>query len=213
VERLRRLNPEIHVEGHPVRLDESNTDEVVAGYDLGYRYHICQVAGFAGRPAGANTPPVRWSLRLPTRSAPATPSERSWTAPAIVGTASRLGDDDRVKVSGSASKIMVVDMHAVHGMRADIGGRLRPGDREDRSRSSATREAVRSATLPCVAEQTIASMVRTASMRPAAVNMRWTATPNVSPTAMHELMLLDQRARDADQVSDAGAVGPLAAAP
>ena len=33
-ERLRRLNPEIHVEGHPVRLDEANADEVVAGYDL-----------------------------------------------------------------------------------------------------------------------------------------------------------------------------------
>ena len=34
VERLRRLNPEIRVEGHPVRLDEANVGEIVAGYDL-----------------------------------------------------------------------------------------------------------------------------------------------------------------------------------
>lgn len=34
VARLRRLNPEIRVEGHPVRLDEANVDTIVAGYDL-----------------------------------------------------------------------------------------------------------------------------------------------------------------------------------
>lgn len=34
VERLRRLNPEIRVDGHPVRLSEANVDEVVAGYGL-----------------------------------------------------------------------------------------------------------------------------------------------------------------------------------
>jgi pimeloyl-ACP methyl ester carboxylesterase len=159
----------------------------------GYRYHIVHVAGFAGRPAGANgsgevVAPVAEEIARYIRQA-------KLERPAIVGHS--LGGAWAIMIAsrhpGLASKIMVVDMMpfmaALFGGPAATPETVRPFAEQMRS-------AIQSGTgdgRKGITEQTIASMVRTESLRPAAVKHSMESDAAVSGQAMYELMLLDQR--------------------
>ena len=159
----------------------------------GYRYHIVHVAGFAGRPAGANAAgevvePVAEEIARYIR-------EARLERPAIVGHS--LGGAWAMMIasrhSDLASKIMVVDMMPF--MAALFGG---PAATPETVRPFAEqmRTAIRSGTgdaRKAITEQTIATMVRTESLRPMAVKHSLASDAAVSAQAMYELMLLDQR--------------------
>jgi pimeloyl-ACP methyl ester carboxylesterase len=159
----------------------------------GYRYHIVHVAGFAGRPAGANASgevvaPVAEEIARYIR-------EARLERPAVVGHS--LGGAWAMMIASRhpdlASKIMVVDMMPF--MAALFGG---PAATPETVRPVAEqmRTAIKSGTgdaRKAITEQTIASMVRTESLRPAAVKHSLESDAAVSAQAMYELMLLDQR--------------------
>jgi pimeloyl-ACP methyl ester carboxylesterase len=160
----------------------------------GYRYHVVHVAGFAGRPAGANASgevvePVAEEIARYVR-------EAGLRRPAIVGHS--LGGAWAMMIASRhpdlASRIMVVDMMPF--MAALFGGPTATPETV-KPFAEQMRIAIRSGTgeaRKAMTEQTIASMVKTESMRPAAVNHSIASDAAVSAQAMYDLMLLDQRA-------------------
>jgi pimeloyl-ACP methyl ester carboxylesterase len=159
----------------------------------GYRYHLVHVSGFAGRPAGANASgpvlePVAEEIARYIR-------EAGLDRPAIVGHS--LGGSWAMLVAGRnpglVSRAMVVDM--MPAMGAMFGGpnataeTLRPAAEQMRANIAAGRGGGRRP----IAEQTIASMVRTEPMRAAAVEHSMTSDPAVVAQAMYDLILADLR--------------------
>jgi pimeloyl-ACP methyl ester carboxylesterase len=159
----------------------------------GYRYHIVHVSGFAGRPAGANASgevvaPVAEEIARYIR-------EARLERPAIVGHS--LGGAWAMMIAsrhpGLASKIMVVDMMPF--VAAMFGGPTATPETV-RPMAEQMRTAIRSGTgaaRDAITKQTIASMVKTESLRPLAVKHSMESDAAVSAQAMYELMLLDQR--------------------
>jgi pimeloyl-ACP methyl ester carboxylesterase len=160
----------------------------------GYRYHIVHVAGFAGRPAGANASgevvaPVGEEIARYIR-------EARLNRPAIVGHS--LGGAWAMMIASRhpalASRIMVVDMMPF--MAALFGGPTATPETV-KPFAEQMRTAIKSGTgeaRKAVTEQTIASMVKTESLRPAAMRHSMESDAAVSAQAMYDLMLLDQRA-------------------
>jgi pimeloyl-ACP methyl ester carboxylesterase len=160
----------------------------------GYRYHIVHVAGFAGRPAGANASgevvaPVGEEIARYIR-------EARLNRPAIVGHS--LGGAWAMMIASRhpalASRIMVVDMMPF--MAALFGGPTATPETV-KPFAEQMRTAIKSGTgetRKAITEQTIASMVKTESMRPAAIRHSMDSDAAVSAQAMYDLMLLDQRA-------------------
>ncbi|HZF94975.1 MAG TPA: alpha/beta hydrolase [Allosphingosinicella sp.] len=159
----------------------------------GYRYHLVHVSGFAGRPAGANASgpvvePVAEEIARYIR-------EAGLSRPAIVGHS--LGGTWAMLVAGRnpglVSRAMVVDM--MPAMGAMFGGpnataeTLRPAAEQMRTGIAAGGGPARRP----MAEQTIASMVRTEPMRAAAVEHSMTSEPTVVAQAMYDLILADLR--------------------
>ncbi|HEY7811333.1 MAG TPA: alpha/beta hydrolase [Allosphingosinicella sp.] len=159
----------------------------------GYRYHVIHVAGFAGRPAGANASgevvaPVADEIARYIR-------EAKLKQPAIVGHS--LGGTWAMLVASKypdlPSKIMVVDMMPF--MAALFGGPTATPETV-KPFAEQMRTAIKSGTgegRKPMAEQTIASMVKTESLRPMAVKHSMESDAAVSAQAMYDLMLLDQR--------------------
>jgi pimeloyl-ACP methyl ester carboxylesterase len=160
----------------------------------GYRYHVVHVAGFAGRPAGANASgevvaPVGEEIARYIR-------EARLDRPAVVGHS--LGGTWAMMIASRhpdlTSKIMVVDMMpfaaAMFGGPTATPESVKPFAEQIRTAIRSGTGAARQAT----AEQTIASMVKTQSMRAAAVRHSVESDAAVSAQAMYDLMLLDQRA-------------------
>ncbi|HEY0147643.1 MAG TPA: alpha/beta hydrolase [Allosphingosinicella sp.] len=160
----------------------------------GYRYHVVHVAGFAGRPAGANASgdvvaPVGEEIARYIR-------EAKLDRPAIVGHS--LGGSWAMMIASRhpnlASKIMVVDMMpfaaALFGGPAATPETVKPFAEQIRTAIRSGTGDARKATT----DQTIASMVKTESMRPLAVKHSLDSDAAVSAQAMYDLMLLDQRA-------------------
>ncbi|HEX8194559.1 MAG TPA: alpha/beta hydrolase [Allosphingosinicella sp.] len=159
----------------------------------GYRYHVVHVSGFAGRPAGANASgpvvePVAEEIARYIR-------EAGLNRPAVVGHS--LGGSWAMLVAGRhpalVSRVMVVDM--MPAMGAMFGG---PNATAETLRPAAEqmRAGIASGTGPGrrpMAERTIASMVRTESMRAAAVEHSMTSDTNVVAQAMYDLILADLR--------------------
>ncbi|MGZ8285714.1 MAG: alpha/beta fold hydrolase [Allosphingosinicella sp.] len=159
----------------------------------GYRYHIVHVAGFAGKPAGANASgpvvePVAGEIARYIR-------EAGLTKPAIVGHS--LGGVWAMMVAarnpGLVSKAMVVDMMPFLG--AMFGGptatteSVRPIAEQMRTGiSTSTGEARRKQV-----EQTIAGMVRTEGMRSQIVEHSLASDPAASGQAMYDLVTSDFR--------------------
>lgn len=159
----------------------------------GYRYHLVHVAGFAGKAPGANASgpviePVAAEIARYIR-------EAGLERPAIVGHS--LGGDWAMLVAarnpGLVSRVMVVDMLPFLG--AMFAGptatpeTLRP--MADQIRQSMLTQAgdARRRTI----EQTIATMVRTESLRPVTVQQSLDSHPAVAAQAFSELVVSDFR--------------------
>jgi pimeloyl-ACP methyl ester carboxylesterase len=159
----------------------------------GYRYHLVQVSGFAGRPAGANASgpvvePVAGEIARYIK-------ERGLRKPAVVGHS--LGGFWGMMVASRqpelVSRLMVVDMMPFMG--AMIGGpkatpeSVRPMAEQFRKGIASSAGAQRQA----ITDQTIAGMIRTENLRAAAVRHSLTSDADVSAQAMYDLITTDLR--------------------
>lgn len=159
----------------------------------GYRYHLVHVSGFAGRAPGANAagPVVDQVGEEIARYV----REAGLDRPAIVGHS--LGGTWAMMVASRhpelVSRAMVVDMFPAMGAMfagpSATAETLRPVAERIRSAiADGTGETRRQMT-----EQTIATMVRTSSLRAAAVEHSMASDAAVSGQAMHDLILADLR--------------------
>jgi pimeloyl-ACP methyl ester carboxylesterase len=159
----------------------------------GYRYHLVHVAGFAGKPAGANASgpvvePVSGEIARYIR-------EAKLKQPAIVGHS--LGGAWAVTVAGRnpdlVSKAMVVDMLPFLG--AMFGGptatveSVRPIAEQMRTGIATSAGEARRKQI----EQTIAGMVRTEALRAPVVGQSLASDPAASGQAMYDLITTDLR--------------------
>jgi pimeloyl-ACP methyl ester carboxylesterase len=159
----------------------------------GYRYHLVHVAGFAGKAAGGNAtgPVVAPVAEEIARYIEAARLDR----PALVGHS--LGGSLAMMIAARhpdrVSRLMVVDMLPFMG--AMFGGptatpdSLRPIAEQIRNGiATATGDARRQRI-----EQTIATMVRTESLRPGAVEDSLNSDAAASGQAMADIILADLR--------------------
>jgi len=159
----------------------------------GYRYHLVHIAGFAGKPAGANASgpvvePVAGEIARYIR-------EAGLKKPAIVGHS--LGGAWAMMVAGRnpglVSKAMVVDMMPFLG--AMFGGptatteSVRPIAEQMRTGIATSAGEARRKQI----EQTIAGMVRTEALRPQIVEHSLASHPAASGQAMYDLITSDFR--------------------
>jgi pimeloyl-ACP methyl ester carboxylesterase len=159
----------------------------------GYRYHIVHVAGFAGKPAGANAsgPVVEPVAEEIARYI----SESGLRRPAIVGHS--LGGAWAMMVAARhpdlASKVMVVDMMpflaAMFGGPTATTESVRPIAEQMRTGIATSAGEARRKTI----EQTIAGMVRTESLRPQIAGHSLASDPAASGQAMYDLITSDLR--------------------
>jgi pimeloyl-ACP methyl ester carboxylesterase len=159
----------------------------------GYRYHLIQVAGFAGAPAGAN---AQGPLVAPVAEEIARYIESAYLRrPAVIGHS--LGGLWAMAVAarhpGLASRVMVVDMLPFPGIL--FGGpsatpqSLAPvATQLHDTLAGLTGEARRQ-----LARQTIASMVRTEAARAAPIADYLASDASVAAQGMHDLVLTDLR--------------------
>ncbi len=155
----------------------------------GYRYHLVHVAGFAGRPVGANgagpvVAPVAEEIARYIR-------EAGLDRPAIVGHS--LGGFWGMMIAARhpqlASRVMVVDMMPFMG--AMFGG---PNATPESLRPIAEqfRQGIASSAGPqrdTIAKAMIDSMVRTEGLRPQALRHSLDSDPAVSGQAMYDLII------------------------
>ena len=159
----------------------------------GYRYHLVHVAGFAGKPGGGNATgpvvaPVAEEIARYIR-------EAGLAKPALVGHS--LGGAWAMMVAarhpGLASKIMVVDMlpfmGAMFGPPGATPESLAPVAEQIRNGIATSAGDQRRQ----VIERTIATMVRTESLRPGAVEHSLASDPAISGQAMYDLITTDLR--------------------
>ena len=159
----------------------------------GYRYHLVHVAGFAGKPAGANASgpvvePVAEEIARYIR-------ESRLERPALVGHS--MGGTWAMLVASRhpelASRVMVVDMLPFLG--AMFGGpnatpeTLRPVAEQMRQGMASAPAAARRQQI----EPMIASMVRTESLRRDVVEQSMASDPAVSAQAFYEIIVNDYR--------------------
>jgi pimeloyl-ACP methyl ester carboxylesterase len=159
----------------------------------GYRYHLIHVAGFAGKPAGANASgpvvePVAEEIARYIR-------ESGLKKPAIVGHS--LGGAWALMLAARhpelASRVMVVDMMpflaAMFGGPTATTESVKPIAEQMRTGiATSTGEARRKQI-----EQTIAGMVRTEALRPQIVEHSLASDPAASAQAMYDLITSDLR--------------------
>lgn len=152
----------------------------------GYRYHLVQVAGFAGQPAGANK---KGELLGPVADDIARYIASKGIKPAVVGhdLGGTLGMTIAARHPDLLSRLMVVDVlpdmelafagpHATPGERATTAAVI-----EADLRATTAQERGRRAT------RMVAGMVDTASMRPIAVDDSLRSDPGVSARAYRDV--------------------------
>jgi pimeloyl-ACP methyl ester carboxylesterase len=159
----------------------------------GYRYHLVHVAGFVGKPPGANASgpvlePVAEEIARYIR-------EAGLERPALVGHS--MGGSWAMMVAGRhpglASRVMVVDM--IPFMGAMFGGpnatpeTLRPIAQQIRQGMAAASPEARRQQI----EQTIAGMVRTERLRPGVIEQSLASDSRVSGEAFYEIITADLR--------------------
>lgn len=159
----------------------------------GYRYHLVHVAGFAGKPAGANATgpvvePVAEEIARYIR-------EAGLERPAIVGHS--LGGTWAMLVAARhpelASRVMVVDMLPALGP-VFAGPNATPeslraiGEQMRRGMAAATGEARRRSI-----EQFVTPMVRTESLRPRIIEDSLRSDQAVSSQAFYDIVVGDFR--------------------
>jgi len=156
----------------------------------GYRYHLVQVSGFAGQPAGANK---QGDVAAPVAAEIARYiKEADLKGPAVIGHSmgGTIGMMLAARHPDSLSRLMVVDMFPYLGMM--FAG---PGATPERVAAIADTVAaarLREAAVPeqrsKAAGDTIAGMVDNASMRPVATADVLASDPGVGSRAMRELI-------------------------
>jgi pimeloyl-ACP methyl ester carboxylesterase len=159
----------------------------------GYRFHIVHVAGFAGKPAGANSSgpvvePVAGEIARYIR-------EKGLKKPAVVGHS--LGGAWAMMVAGRnpglVSRIMVVDMLPflgnMFGGPAATPDSVRPIAEQMRKGIATTAGEARRKQI----EQTVAGMVRTEALRSAIIAHSLASDPAASGQAMYDLVTTDLR--------------------
>jgi pimeloyl-ACP methyl ester carboxylesterase len=159
----------------------------------GYRYHLVHVAGFASKAPGANaTGPV---VAPVAEEIARYIKVRKLKKPALVGHS--LGGTLAMMVAARhpelASRVMVVDMMPFMG--AMFGG---PGatPRSVEGVAGQIRQGIASSAgeqRRQIVSQTIASMVRTESLRAAPIEQSLASSPAVSGQAMYDLITTDLR--------------------
>lgn len=159
----------------------------------GYRYHLIHVSGFGGRPAGANATgpvlaPVAEEIARYIR-------EARLDRPAIVGHS--MGGSWAMMVAGRhpelASRVMVVDMMpflgAMFGGPTATAESLRPVAEQIRNGIATTTGEARQRQI----EQTIATMVKTESLRAGPVSQSLASDPAASGQGFYDLITTDLR--------------------
>ena len=159
----------------------------------GYRYHLVHVAGFAGRPSGANASgpvfePVAEEIARYIR-------EQRLNRPALVGHS--MGGSWAMMVAGRhpelAGRVMVVDMMpfmaAIFGGPTATSESIRPMAEQMRAGMASSPDATRRQRLV----GTIATMARTESVRPALVEQGMTSDRVVGAQAMYDVIVTDLR--------------------
>lgn len=191
-----RIAVEVHGEGPDVVLIPGLSssprvwDSTIAALP-GYRYHVVHVAGFAGKPAGANASgpvlaPVGEEIARYIR-------EARLERPAIVGHS--MGGSWAMMVAGRhpglVRRAMVVDMMpfmgALFGGPGATAESVRPVAEQIRAGMRASPAAGRRAMI----EQTIAGMIRTESRRAAAIEQSLASDPAVSSQGFYDLIVTD----------------------
>ena len=157
----------------------------------GYRYHLVQVSGFAGQPAGANQEGL---VAAPVAAEIARYIQESHLKqPAVIGHSmgGTIGLMLAARHPDSLSRLMVVDMFPYLGMM--FAG---PGAGPDRVAAVADRVAAARLHEAAVPEQrakaagdTIAGMVDNQAMRPVATADVLASDPDVGSRAMRELIV------------------------
>jgi pimeloyl-ACP methyl ester carboxylesterase len=159
----------------------------------GYRYHLVQIAGFAGQPRGGNTD---GAVAAPVAEEIARYiATRGLVKPAVIGHSmgGTIGMMLAARHPDSLSRLMVVDMFpflgamfagpdataaSVKPMADGLLMQMRAADPEARNaRSTAT----------------INSMVDTVAMRPGAIDDSLKSDPDVTARSYHELVVTDLR--------------------
>ena len=196
--RSERLSVEVHGKGPDVVLIPGLSssprvwDTTMAAIP-GYRYHVVRVAGFDGTAPAANgtgavVEPVGEEIARYIR-------EARLKKPAVIGHS--LGGTWAMLIASRhpdlASKVMVVDMMpflgAMFGPPGATPESVRPVAEQIRQAIAGADADRRKA----MTEQTIATMVRTESLRPVAVAQSLASDAKVSGQAYHDLVLLDLR--------------------
>ena len=158
-----------------------------------YRYHVVHVGGFAGKPAGVN---ASGPILDPVAAEIARYIEQAGLKkPAVVGHSlgGFWGMMLAARYPDRISRLMVVDMFPfisqIYAGPSATPESVRPfAEQMRKSTLEAAGEARRK-----MAEQTIATMVRTESFRPEAVKASLESDPRVSAQAMYEIMTTDLR--------------------
>ncbi|PIL39480.1 alpha/beta hydrolase [Massilia psychrophila] len=157
----------------------------------GYRYHLVQVAGFAGQPKGGNT---QGSVAAPVAEEIARYIAASGLKrPAVIGHSmgGTIGLMFAARHPELPSRLMVVDMvpflGAVFGPPGTTSGSIKPMADSMLVQMRAPDAAARLARTTAM----IDGMVDTVAMRPGALDDSLKSDPDVSARAYHELIVTD----------------------
>jgi pimeloyl-ACP methyl ester carboxylesterase len=158
----------------------------------GYRYHLVQVAGFAGLPAGANAEPGPVVEPIAEEIARYI-RERRLDRPAVIGLSmgGTLGMLVAARHPGMVSRLMVVDMVPFAGalFGADDTEGVRPIIERRREAMLAESDEARRRSLTAQ----VAEMIRTESLRAAVTETGIASDRGVSARSFSDVMLLDLR--------------------
>ena len=160
----------------------------------GHRFHLVQIAGFAGAPAGDNaTGPV---IAPVADAIAAYIADQGLRAPAVIGHSmgGSIGMELARRHPERVDRLMVVDMVPFLGMLfggpAATPASLEPIAAQVRQRiAEATPDARRVEN-----EKTLAGMIRTTARRPEALGHAMASDPGVTGQGMYDLITTDHRA-------------------
>lgn len=154
----------------------------------GYRYHLVQISGFGGQPAGANK---EGAVIVPAADEIARYIKETGIKPAVVGHSlgGTVGMTLASRHPDALSRLMVVDMFPYMGMLFAQRGATPEQVAQVADRIAAGMRAVPDAERPARAAATIGSMVNTASMRPIAIEDSVKSDRDVGARAYREVIV------------------------
>ena len=157
----------------------------------GYRYHLVQLSGFAGVPKAGNG---EGAVAAPAAAELARYIEtKGLQQPAVIGHS--MGGSIALMLAArhpqAVGRLMVVDMLPFLGMMFGPPGTTADSIRPTADMLLARRTAAEPAARKKSIETTIAGMVNTAAMRPAATADSLDSDPGVSARSLHELIVTD----------------------